>query len=95
MKFIFFFWIGQCFSLWFSVLELGLSSWFSLLFDLDFPLDICFRFWMLVWISVFMVLDLDFGFGFWIWILDLDFGFGFSIWILDLDFELDFNWIFI
>ena len=37
------------------VLELGLSSWFFLLFDLDFPLDDCFRFWMLVWISGFLV----------------------------------------
>ena len=82
VKFIFCFWIGHCFSFWFSVLELGLSSWFFLLFDLDFPLDDCFRFWMLVWISGFLVLDLDFGFGFWIWILDLDFG-------------LDFDWIFI
>ena len=43
------------FSFWFSVLELGLSSWFSLLFDLDFPLDDCFWFWMLVWISGFLV----------------------------------------
>ena len=83
-KFIFCFWIGHCFSFLFSVLELGLSSWFFFLFDLDFPLDDCFRFWMLVWISGFLVLDLNFGFGFWIWISDLDFGFG-----------LDFDWIFI
>ena len=59
-----------------------MSSWFFLLFDLDFPLDDRFRFWMLGWISGFLVLDSDFGFGFWIW-------------ILDLDVELDFDWIFI
>ena len=42
------------------VLELGLSSWFFLLFYLDFPLDNCFWFWILVWISGFLVLDLNF-----------------------------------
>ena len=70
MKFVFCFWIGHCFSFWFSVLELGLSSWFFLLFDLDFPLDDRFRFWMLGWISGFLVL---------IWILDVDFGLDFYL----------------
>ena len=93
VKFIFCFWIGHCFSFWFSVLELGLSSWFFSPFDLDFPLDDYFQLWMLIWISSFLVLDLDFEFGFWIWILGLDFVFEFRIWILN--FGLDFGWTFI
>jgi len=90
VKFIFCFWIGHCFSFWFSVLELGLSSWFFLLFDLDFPLDDCFWFWMLVG---FLVFWFGFEFWIWIWILDLDFEFEFRIWILD--FGIDFGWTFI
>ena len=59
-------------------MELGLSSWFFLLFYLDFPLDDCFWFWMLVWISGFLVF---------IWILDVDFGLDFD-WIFILVFWL-------
>ena len=44
--------------------DFGFGVWIELLvllsFDLDFSLDDCFRFWMLVWFSGFLVLDLDF-----------------------------------